>query len=93
MLPRGLDTPAGIGGANLNMGAQQRVLLARTLCRNKPIILLDEPTSGQDVGNRTRITSALLKKTWVDVAGNHRPCTVIMISHDAETCRAFDQVA
>ena len=93
VLPQGLDTPAGIGGSKLNMGAQQRVLLARTLCRNKPIVLLDEPLSGQDVGNRQRITKALMKKTWVDSAGNERPCTVVMVSHDADTCRAFDQVA
>jgi len=93
MLPRGLDTPAGIEGSNLNVGAQQRVLLARTLCRNKPIILLDEPMSGQDVGNKLRIVKALMKKTWVDGVGNAHPCTVIVVSHDINTCLAFDRVA
>lgn len=45
---QGLDQEAGFQGKMLSTGMAQRVLLARTIVRNRPVLLLDEPCSAQE---------------------------------------------
>ena len=51
-LPKGLDTPVGRevyeGGALFSGGETQRLILARALYKDGPILLLDEPTAALD---------------------------------------------
>lgn len=47
-LPRGYDTPIGIGGRELSRGQAQRVNIARALLRGAPLLMLDEATSSLD---------------------------------------------
>ena len=56
-------------------GEKQRISLARALYFDKPILILDEPTSMLDEKNRDKILSNLkeLKKNK----------TIILISHDS----------
>lgn len=64
----------------LSGGQRQRAALARTLYEDRPVILLDEPFSALDVGNRARMQSL--------AAGALKGRTVLHVTHDpAEAAR------
>ncbi len=60
----------------LSGGEHQRVLIARALCQQPKIILLDEPTASLDLSHQMRIMD-LLEKLKVETG-----VTVVMVSHD-----------
>jgi ABC-type sugar transport system ATPase subunit len=62
---------------NLSGGNQQKVLLARWLCTNPSLMILDEPTRGIDVGAKSEIESVV-----ADLA--QRGIGVLMISSELE---------
>ncbi len=71
---------------NLSGGNQQKVLLARWLCMNPKLIILDEPTRGIDVGAKGEI-EALIQ----EVSANG--ISVLMISSEmAELERNCDRI-
>ena len=61
--------------ATLSGGQKQRVALARTLLRNKPVLLLDEPFSALDdetrAEARTLVQSLTRKHKWATVLVTH----------------------
>ncbi len=67
---------AGRCHRELSDGQQQRVLLARTLCATRKLLLLDEPVAGLDP-NAAESLYALIEELNARVG-----ITVIMISHD-----------
>ncbi|MCI0500178.1 MAG: ABC transporter ATP-binding protein [Epsilonproteobacteria bacterium] len=70
----GMDKFANKKIGSLSGGQRQRVMIARALCANPKILLLDEPTSSIDVDGQKQIYD-LLKEL-------NNFITVIVVSHD-----------
>ena len=60
----------------LSGGERQRVFIARAICQDPDIILLDEPTASLDIAHQIRIMDLLEKLK------EKKKITVIMVSHD-----------
>lgn len=74
--------------ANLSSGQKQRVALARALVRNPPVLLLDEPLSHLDAGQRQRVRREL------KVLQREFGYTTIIVTHDQlEALSLADRVA
>lgn len=76
-LPDGLDTCVGERGNQVSGGQAQRIQIARAICKDAPVILLDEPVSALDRDTGRLVLCALQKLT----AGK----TVIHVTHHPET--------
>ena len=66
----------------LSGGQRQRVLLARMLCAEAKLLLLDEPASGLDIASAEKLYSTLKQM-------NEQGITIIMVSHDIQTTSQF----
>jgi len=66
----------------LSGGQRQRVLLARMLCAEAKLLLLDEPMTGLDAASSKHMYSILK-----DI--NSKGTTIIMVSHDIENTTDF----
>lgn len=83
-LPDGYDTVLGEGGSTLSGGEKQRIVIARALMKDAPIVLLDEVTANMDVENEVKIQSALQELL--------KNKTVIMIAHKLSTIQDVDEI-
>ncbi len=66
---------------HLSVGEQQRVLLARALASEAPILLMDEPTAALDVGEGLSV----LRLIRTLAARNH---TIVVVLHDLADARS-----
>jgi iron complex transport system ATP-binding protein len=57
-------------------GERQRVLIARAICQEPEIIVLDEPTASLDIAHQLRIMDLMEKMK------KEKNITIIMVSHD-----------
>lgn len=71
--PLGFDTKIGTEGTYLSGGEQQRIILARAILKNAPVVVLDEATAFADPENEHLIHQALTELT--------KGKTVLMIAH------------
>jgi ATP-binding cassette subfamily B protein len=83
-LPDGYDTELGPQGVGLSGGQRQRIGIARTLLRDPPILLLDEPTTALDAAAEAQLLDGL--KTLM------RGRTTILVSHSPRLTRLADRV-
>lgn len=83
-LPFGLNTKIGTEGTYLSGGEQQRIVLARAILKNAPIIVLDEATAFADPENEHLIQQALKELT--------KGKTVLMIAHRLSSITDADNI-
>jgi len=83
-LPDGLDTWVGEAGQLMSAGQARRLAVARTILRDAPVWVLDEPTEGLD-----RITEAELVDSLMAVTGGR---TVLWITHRLAGLERMDGV-
>lgn len=83
-LPNGVDTVIGSKGTYLSGGEQQRIILARAILKDSPIVVLDEATAFADPENE-----ALIQKAFSELTKDK---TVIMIAHRLSTVVSADRI-
>ena len=82
-----VDHLTGSTLGQLSGGEQQRVFIARAICQEPEIMLLDEPTASLDLAHQVKVMD-LMEKLKAEKA-----ITVIMVSHDVKLAAMYsDQV-
>ena len=84
-LPMGYDTSLGERATKLSSGQRQRIVIARAVIKDAPILILDEPTAALDAETELRVLDNL--KEW----GRER--CIFLITHRLSTIRRADIVA
>ncbi|KAK3258659.1 hypothetical protein CYMTET_32303, partial [Cymbomonas tetramitiformis] len=88
--PDGLDT---LCDDSLSDALCQRILIARSLVRERPIVVMDDPVSMQDSEHRYRFGQAL-KNSYYDTAEEQGlPVTALVATQDLEIMEFFDKIA
>lgn len=73
------------GGVEVSGGEEQKIALARSMYRDAPFIILDEPTAALDPVSEYEVYTH-----FNDIITN---CTAIYISHRLSSCRFCDEIA
>ena len=81
-MPQGVNTMIGTKGVYLSGGEQQRIVIARAVLKNSPIIILDEATAFADPDNEAKVQKAFSELS--------KGKTVIMIAHRLSTVADAD---
>ena len=83
-MPIKYDTPLGERATKLSSGQRQRIVIARAIIKDAPILILDEPTAALDAETELRVLDNL--KQW----GENR--SIFLITHRLSTIRQADKV-
>lgn len=84
-LPDGYETFLGERASKLSTGQRQRLVIARAVLKDTPILILDEPTASLDAETERRIMANL--KDWAKAR------TVFLVTHRLSTIRQADRIA
>ena len=83
-MPDAYATALGERAAKLSTGQRQRIVIARAVVKDAPVLILDEPTAALDAVTEARVLSSL--KDW----GRNR--CVFLITHRLATIRQADRI-
>ena len=88
-VPDGVDTAYGAAGAHLSGGEVQRLMLARAILKDAPIVVLDEATAFAYPENEAKIQAAFGRLAR---GRDGAPRTVLMVAHRLSTVRNADKI-
>ncbi len=83
-LPHGYNSNVGEKGVKLSAGQKQRIVIARALLKDAPILIFDEATSNLDA-----ITENFIQQNLVDIMNSK---TSIVIAHRLSTLCSMDRI-
>jgi len=83
-MAKGYDTVVGERGATLSGGERQRLAVARAFCRDAPLLILDEPTTGLDAHAEAHLLTSMRRL----MAGK----TCFVIAHKLSTIAGADLI-
>jgi ATP-binding cassette subfamily B protein len=83
-LPIGYNTEIGADGQGLSTGQKQRILIARAVYKNAPIVIFDEATNALDANNE----KAIMNNLKCFFQGK----TVIVVAHRLSTVKDADNI-
>jgi ATP-binding cassette, subfamily C, bacterial CydC len=83
-LPDGLDTLVGEDGARMSGGQRQRLVVARALLADAPVLVLDEPTAQLDPETAEALVADVL------AAADGR--SVLLVTHRSEGLDLVDEI-
>ncbi|PPR17673.1 MAG: Toxin RTX-I translocation ATP-binding protein [Alphaproteobacteria bacterium MarineAlpha9_Bin7] len=78
--PEGLDQKIKNNGRRLSLGVRRRLALARALCHDGVLAILDEPTEGMDPKGASIVYNVMNELV-------ERKCTMVVFSHDRNIVR------
>lgn len=84
-LAEGYDTYLGERASQLSTGQRQRLVIARAILKDTPILILDEPTASLDAETERRIMANL--KEWAQQR------TIFLVTHRLSTIRQANRIA
>lgn len=76
-MPMGLHTVLGEENSSVSEGQKQRILIARAIITNPPILILDEATSALDNKSQSVVTETLKKSSATKLVAAHRLTTIM----------------
>ncbi|MEE4411015.1 MULTISPECIES: peptidase domain-containing ABC transporter [unclassified Serratia (in: enterobacteria)] len=85
-LPGGVNALVRESHAGLSLGQRQRLLLARAMYSNNPVLVLDEPTANLDEDTAGLVVAALLAHC------RQQGKTLITVTHNRRLLPLFDRV-
>ncbi|MFK8067580.1 MAG: thiol reductant ABC exporter subunit CydC [Gammaproteobacteria bacterium] len=83
-LPEGYDTWVGEAGIRLSGGQARRIVIARALLKDSPILILDEPGEGLDVETETALLDAIINE--------YSDRSILLITHKKTGLEKMDQI-
>ncbi|MBO4688624.1 MAG: ATP-binding cassette domain-containing protein [Clostridiales bacterium] len=85
-LPEGINTYLGDRADELSGGQAQRLAIARAMCKDAPLLLLDEPTASLDAFTAASVMASL------EACTEGQNITIVHVTHQVEYLKDYDRI-